>query len=165
MSIYQTSNDDLALLISAAVGTTVLSTHYTILGITPTPAGESTYNTKIRIKFVSPSIYSGEKTLYFDRLNLADLSHLHPFTDGRLKSGAASGLSVYSLFTSLRDGLGINFTTTDLEETFATPDEVACQVVLKAKSTSLGWYGEYTVKMSSYPNFSVLFFSTDLVGY
>lgn len=165
MSIYQTSNDDLALLISAVVGTSVLSTHFTVLGIIPTPAGESTYNTKIRIKFITPSNYIGEKTFYYDRLNLADLEHLHPFTNGRLKARGGPGLSVYSLFPALRDGLGINFTTADLEETIATEDDVAAQVVLKAKASSPGWYGSYTAKMSPYQNFSVLFFSTDLTGY
>lgn len=165
MSIYQTSTDDLALLVSAAIGFSVPATHYSIIGIMPTPSGESPYNTKIRIKFGPPSIYVGEKTLYYDRLNLADLDHLHPFTDGRLKARAGPGISVSGLFPALRDGLGINFTVADLEETIATEDEGGAQVILRAKPTSPGWYGEYTAKMSPYQNFSILFFSTTLSGY
>lgn len=165
MSIYQTPSDDLALLISAAVGTSVPSTHYTITGLIPTPAGESTYNTKIRVKFVSPSIYSGEKTLYYDRLNLADIGNLHPFTDGRIKSQAGPGTSLYILFQNLRDSLGIQFDTNELEETFGVDDGAGISFVLKAKPKALGWVGTHTQKFSYYPNIVNAFWGSGLAGF
>lgn len=165
MSIYQTAADDLALLLTATTGVSILSTHFTVVAIAPTLNGESVYNTKIRIKFVSPSTLTGEKTFYYDRLNLADLEHLHPFTDGRLRSAGGIGTSLYNLFPALRNGLGIQFTQADVVETFGEDDGIGIKIQLLAKPSSVGWFGTYSVKMAGYPNISEAFHSQHVLGF
>jgi hypothetical protein len=167
VSTYQKPIDDLAALISTAVGAAITTAHFTVDGILPTKNDASAYNTKASISMTAASTaYKGRKTFYYDRLQLDSLGRTNLLRPTRRSVvGAGVGTSIYLLFNELRDTLGIQFDINELEETFAFDDGEGVSVVLKAKPKALGWIGTYTQKFSYYPNIVNAFWGNGLSGF
>lgn len=161
MSIYQKPLDDLALLLSTAAGVAITSSHFTIRGFKAVT--DPSYNTKVNVLFNATAPIAGDKTFMYNRLSLASLINLNTMRATRRSvTPVGQGVSVYTLFPELRDTLGIQFDTNELEETFAADDGVGISIKLKAKTTSLGWVGEYIQTFSYNPNIATAFFSAGL---
>ena len=168
MSTYQKSFDDIVSLINAKATLMLTASQLNILGMIPTPAGESTYNTKMRVSVISTDpTWRGEKTFYYDRLNLARFGDLLTFLpEGRLRIPANLGVSSYALFSELRDALGVQFETTEIEDTTTYLDSNdGVSLLLKAKPKARGWTGEFIVKFKNPPNIATAFYSTNLIGF
>lgn len=165
MSIYQKSKDDLALAISASMGKVIIASHFNILGIRPTPAGQSERNTKIAIEMSTTSAYTGRKIFYYDRLDLANFAKLRSFPPGgqsRLRVGR--DLNAHDILDTIRDALGVNFNVLDIENNTTIAYPGGTSLLLKAKPESLGWVGEYTLKFKDIPDISEAFYQTSLPG-
>jgi hypothetical protein len=167
MSLYQGSNDDLSLLISAAVGGTVASADYTVLALRPTTSADlpasGGKNTKIAIQMNPSSQYQGQINLFYDRLDLSQLTQFSPIV-----SLASAGTPIASMLNQLRDTFGINFTAAELANTSTVDDGTgtgACNLTITALSTSLGWINSVTVKFAPLPNISTAFLGNVLTGF
>lgn len=168
MSIYQKPIDDLIALVNAKNGTTFTAAQLPIKALRPTPAGESTKNTKIMFEALSTDPnWRGTKILYYDRLNLADLGNLPSFLpNGRFRTSINPGLKASALLAEIRNSVGVQFDMTDIEDTTAIADQNnASDLLLKAKPGSLGWVGEFVLKFATPPNISTAFFSSNLQGF
>lgn len=168
MSTYQKSFDDIVSLINAKATLTLTAAQLNVVGVIPTPVGESTYNTKMKVSVISTDpTWRGEKTFYYDRLDLARFGDLLMFLpDSRLRIPANVGVSSYALFNELRDALGVQFETTEIEDTTTYLDgEAGVNLLIKAKPKARGWTGEFIVKFKNPPNISTAFHSTNLLGF
>lgn len=165
MSIYQASKDDLAALLTTASGVPITSSQFDIILMRPTVAADnSVFNTRIRVNFNSTATLAGAKDFFFDRLNLADLPKLNYFTSAtRYRAVVGVGLALTSILTIIRDNTGAVFTSADLEDQTTTGDSSGVSVILRAKSTSVGWYGECVANFSLPPSISTVF-TTDVLG-
>ncbi len=161
MSIYQDSAAELAALVSQAAGTTVTAAQMTFTTPTVVIGGESTKNTKLWAICNADAPVKGRKVVFYDRLNLADLSHF-----GFEPLSIDAGVSVYTVLDVIRDSIGITLTAADLEETTTVEDEDEnVSVLLKAKATSLGYTGEYIFVAKPWPHISTVFSSDQLIGF
>lgn len=162
MSLYQNSQDDLSAILSAAAGMTIASGDYTVAAVRATVAGDNTtFNTKAAISALGSGNYTGNTTVFYNRLDLGALTNFSPYLQT-----AAPGVSVYTLLTTLLNQYGIRFTTDDLVDHSTTDNgDGTVSLVLEAKSTSLGWINSVTVKFASSPGLSSLFISTTLPSF
>jgi uncharacterized protein (UPF0264 family) len=168
MSLYQASQDDLSLMLSVAVGATVNSADYTVLGVRPTTTAEQSgvaggKNSKARVSMKSSSTYRGYVDVYYDRLDLGALTNFSP-----IKTVASAGTDISALLTQIRDMYGINFTMADLADTQTQDDGSgtgASTLLLQALSTSIGWINSVTIKFAPLPDISTAFNSPVMPGF
>lgn len=168
MSLYQASQDDLSLMLSAAVGATVNSADYTVLGVRPTTTAEQSgvaggKNTKARVSMNSSSTYRGYVDVYYDRLDLGALANFSPIV-----GTAPAGADISTLLTQIRDTYGINFTMADLADASTQDDGSgtgATTLLLQALSTSIGWINSVTIKFGPLPDISTAFISPVMPGF
>lgn len=164
MSIYQKSLDDIALHLSRITGLTITKNHFTLHNTVATD--HNGYNTKTTILFKDGAPVSGNKTFYYNRLDLASLVNLNTLrASRRSKINLGDNTSVYDILSSIRDAVGIQFDADDLEETFTTFDGTGISITLKAKATSVGWLGQYIQTFSSAPSISTAFHGYALNGF
>jgi len=159
VTVYVTSLDDLTSLVNAKASVS-LTGEFDVIGIIPTPSGESAKNTKVMLQAKTTSLYQGRKVIYYDRLNLADLAKFQYYS-----IPIAADVSLHDELVTLRDAFGIKFATTDIENTVTVETENGVEVHLVAKSDSLGWYGEATLLLSDLPHISTAFDSDRLNGF
>ena len=160
MTVYATSLGDLTSLINAKTSA-ALTNEFDVIGLIATPVGESPCNTKAMLQAKTTSAsYQGRKVIYYDRLNLADLAKFQYF-----KIPMEEDVSLYSMFNTLRDGLGIKFTEDDLVDAQSVATETGVAITLTAKPLSLGWYGTVTLEFAGLPHISTAFYSDKLNGF
>lgn len=162
MSVYLESKADI---IAAFLKKTGLSIPAADL-ILSTPAVNDnpafTQNTKIRISIAPTNAsYQGSEIFYYNRLPLPNLAS-YPAPD--YPPVADVGTSVYSMLPAIKSSMGLDFTTSDLEETFATSTNGNGFVLLKAKLGSHGWLGEYNLPLGVKPLLSTIF-ATDYINW
>lgn len=156
MSIYQESRVDLVGLVSLTVGITYSVTDLQF-GTPKAPAvGETVKNTKVGWRLVPSAPQKGQGSLFYDRL---DLGHLGTYPPPDFPPNSPPGTSVYDMFSAIQASNGITFTADDLEETFVTVDGHQYSVLLKAKPTSLGWFGQHLLILRAPPQLSTAFTS------
>jgi hypothetical protein len=167
VSVYQFSKDDIAAMVSAIVGTTVLSSHFDIVGLRPTITADNvSANTKARLKFNGTGDYSGTVDVFYNRLDLSSIANFSPYSvNGVRKAPAYEGDALYDILPQVRDAIGIQFTSDGLEAATVTTGAYGAEVVLKAKTTSYGFTGQYTLRLSGYPNIGTIFYSTSMPGF
>lgn len=155
MSVYNTSEDDLVGIFNKKTTLTMLRSDL-IFGTPQVNADSSkARNTKIRIavRLDHPTV-SGAEDFYFDRLDLARLSS---YPAPGYPPIAPVGTSIYSMLDKIKTSTGLDFRTDDLEETFVVEGGDAGIVLLKAKSTSIGWIGEFNLPLGAKPLLSSQF--------
>lgn len=166
MSLYQNPNDDLSAMISAALGVTVTSAQYSVLGIRPTTSADLPVsggkNTKIAIQMLTGAAYRGQVNLYYDRLDLSQLANFSP-----VLLPAAVGAAASTLLTTLVNMYGFTFTAADLVNNVVgvAPDGVHLQLLLQATPGSLGFINSCEVLFTGVLPLSVAFYSTTLLGF
>ena len=166
MGLYQNSNDDLSALISSQLGQTVTSSQYSVLGIRATTSADEPAsngaNTKVAIQMGSTANLQGEAAVFFNRLNLSQLSQYSPYA-----LSAQVGADISTLLTTIFNMYGILFTMADLEDATSVQaeDGVHVQVTLTAQANSLGYTGTFTVTFAPLPNISTAFYSSILPGF
>ena len=166
MSIYVKSLDDIAAMLVVAGATSVVSNDIKVIALKPTPSGESVYNTKAVIQMQpSNTSFTGTTIVYFDRLDLSELVNLGPLDKTKYLTFSDVDVSIYTMLDSIRDAVGIQFTTDDLVETQTVAADDGTDVTLTAKSTSLGWTGTVTLRFSGLPNIINAFNGRALTGF
>ena len=166
MSIYVKSLDDIAAMLVAAGATGVVSNDIKVIALKPTPSGESVNNTKAVIQMQPSNVsFTGTTIVYFDRLDLSKLANLGPFDKTKYLTFSDVDVSIYTMLDSIRDAVGIQFTTDDLVETQTVAADDGTDVTLTAKSTSLGWTGTVTLRFSGLPNIINAFNGRALTGF
>lgn len=155
MSVYQKSKDDLLDLFKIKVGVAFSESYlaFSEPKVNDNPA--KTENTQIRISLTSDHpTHTGSEVFYYNRLDLARLASYpapaYPPTVGL-------GVSVYTILTDIKNAMGLDFTQDDLVETFTVGTVIDSTVLLKAKPTSLGWIGEFTLPLGQKPLLSSSF--------
>lgn len=166
MSLYQNSNDDLSLLISAASGYTVTSSQYTVLGIRPTTSADlpasGGKNTKIAIQMLAGAPLRGQISLFYDRLDLGALSNFQPY----LLSANPNGVDVTVVLQTICNQYGITLTMADIADaTTSNNAQGNPQVTLTALASSLGYIGTFVCTFAPLPNISTAFYSKILAGF
>lgn len=153
MSIYQSPLVDLVAIIATGTGVT-LTVNDVQFGKPSIPAqGESTKNTKIPVSATPTSIYRGWTRVYYDRLNLADISHY-----GLYGNVAPPGTRITDCFDTIRKATGITFTLGDVEDTpIVFNGDGTASVLLKALPDSIGWIGEFNFPLRAKPLLSTAF--------
>lgn len=156
--------DDLAALLSDRAGVTFTAAQLSFSKPKATTQGESLRNTKVRATVLDTTPgYTGNVVLYYDRL---DLSTFNVPWALYLSFMAVVDAPVSTLLDKVRDTLGVVFTTDDLEETVVTDDGNGnLSLLLKAKATSLGWTGQFTLSLKSFPNIATAFSGDSMSGY
>jgi hypothetical protein len=168
MSLYQASQDDLSLMLSVAVGSTINSADYTVIGIRPTTTAEQSgvaggKNTKARVSMASSASRRGTVDVYYDRLDLSALQYFSP-----IQAVAQAGVSVSTLLNQIRDTYGIVFTMADLVDHSTVDDGTgsgATTLLLEAQSSSIGWINSVTIKFAPLPDISTAFYSNTMPGF
>lgn len=163
MSLVQTPLSDLTSTINTLTGVNLTGV-FDVVGLIPTPVGESTRNTKIAIQAkASDSNYKGRQFLYYDRIDLAQLVELQP---DMYRVGMPVGASLYDNLNIILAQTGLKFTTDDIEDaTSIQEDEDTVSVMLVAKPGSLGYVGSYKLLMAGLPPISEAFYSSRLAGF
>lgn len=164
MSIYQSIKDDIALILTTTTGLTITAAHFDIIKFRPATAQESARNTKIYLRFNVAAPIRSEGSAYYDRLDISSLRKVRN-PNIAVTTSAEIGVSSYNLLTALRNEYGVVFTTDDLEETFATLVGEDIQILIKAKTTSMGWIGEDTFIFPQVPKLEFAFSNTTLSGF
>jgi hypothetical protein len=155
MSVYLESKADLLLAFQKKTGLsfTLADLIFSKPAVNDNPA--FTQNTKVRISIVpTHATHQGSEIFYFNRLALSQLAS-YPAPD--YPPVAITGVSVYTLLQAIKSAMGLSFTTDDLVETFVQGEAPNQTVLLKAKTTSLGWTGEFTLPLGAPPLLSTLF--------
>jgi hypothetical protein len=167
MALYLNSSDDLAAMISAASGVTVTSSMFTIAAMKPTTTAEQAgvangKNTKVHVVMNSGATLRGEMTLYYDRLNLSQLSNFNPY----LLSANPNGIDITALLATFFNQYGFTLTMNDLADAVSSQDANGnTQITLTALSTSLGFTGTFNCKFAPLPPISGIFYSNILAGF
>lgn len=157
MSIYLVSEDDLFNWVSKKAGRKLTANELIISPPIVNPDVDHPENSKIRVTVKREvADLTGSEVLWYNRLDLAVLAN-YPHPD--YPPVGALGASVYSLLTLIRNSMGIEFTTRDLEETFVEPNGARGKLLLKAKPTSVGWIGEHYLELAEKPSLATLFTS------
>lgn len=164
MSIYQSIKDDIALVLTSTTGLTVTAAHFDIVKFRPSTAQESARNTKVYLRFTTAAPIRSEGSAYYDRLNINGLRKLRN-PNIAPQTAIEIGVSSYNVLTALRNEYGVVFTTADLEETFAVLSGEEVQILIKAKSDSMGWLGEDTFTFPQVPKLESAFSNTTLSGF
>lgn len=155
MSVYQTSQVDLLDLFNAKVGLNFAASAliFSTPKVNDDPSNPA--NTQIRVS-VSPSnaSYAGSEVFFYNRLDLARLAN-YPAPSYPPKG--ALGVSVYTMLADIKTSMGLDFTTDDLEETVTTGTVNDTVILLKAKPTSLGWIGQFSLPLGKKPLLSSTF--------
>jgi len=147
-------------MLTTAAGTTMDNTMVSFAGLKTHDGSVSQKNTEVWVITNSNNPFTGRSKVYYDRLNLADLSNF-TFT----KNPADPDVSVYTILDIIRNQTGITFTQDDLVDHQVEDTGTVIQVLLEAKPTSLGFTGSFTLQLKNYPDISTLFTSNALVGF
>lgn len=167
MALYLSSVDDLAAMISTASGVIVTSSQFTIAAMQPTTTAEQAgvangKNTKIHVVMNSGAPLRGELTLYYDRLDLGQLSNFQPY----LVSANPNGIDISAMLTTFFNQYGFTLTMNDLADAVTSSDANGnTQVTLTALSTSIGFTGTFNCKFGPLPPISGIFYSNVLGGF
>lgn len=158
------AKDDLAALLSDRAGTTFTSAQVSFSNPKPTVQTESSYNTKVRVTMLDTTPnYTGSVVLYYDRLDLASFNMPWALY---LSFMAVVDAPLSTLLDKVRDTLGAVFTMDDLEETQVKDDGSGnLSLLLKAKATSLGWTGQFTLPLKAFPNIATAFSGDSMSAY
>lgn len=157
MSIYLVSEVDLLNWVSKKAGQKLTATDVDISTPVVNTDPEHPENSKIRVTVKrTHATLKGSEVVWYNRLDLSVLAN-YPKPD--YPPVGSLGASVYSLLTLIRNSMGIEFTTRDLEETFVEPNGARGKLLLKAKSTSVGWVGEHYLELADKPSLATLFTS------
>lgn len=168
MSLYQASQDDLSLMLSAATGQTITSSMYTVQGVRTTTTTEQSgvaggKNSKARVSMNSSVTWQGYVDVYYDRLDLSALTNFSP-----IKASVSVGMDLFSstVMNAIRDMYGIVYTSADFADASTVDDGTGtAQLTLTALSQSVGWINSVTIKFASLPNISTTFSSTIMPGF
>ena len=157
MSIYSTSKADLLDLVKQLTSVTFLDSDLIFSPPKVNADVTKVENTQIRMTIAaSNASFEGSDVLFYNRLDLARLAN-YPAPDYPPLS--QTGTSVYTLLPAIKSSMGLDFTTDDLVETIVTNPGTGEVILLKAKPTSLGWVGEFTLPLGVKPLLSSIFVS------
>ncbi|QVW55050.1 hypothetical protein pEaSNUABM29_00006 [Erwinia phage pEa_SNUABM_29] len=151
MAIYIPAKDVLLSAINNANSLSIKATDFVWSApkdIRGTDKGNTTEkNTQVKITAdgVAGSTWSGKKNIYYNRLKVQDIVMLI----GDTLAIGPSNAKLSQALTGLNQRYGFVFTTDDLEEAdiLWNTDKTAGTVVVKAKTTSLGWIDQYNFKV------------------
>lgn len=166
MSIYVSSQTDLAAMMSVAAGVVIAASDLTFGTPHATTTAEKTQygsNTKISVAFKTDSTVGvGSRTLYYDRLDLAplQLANLHG-------AKVSAGANLAAMIPVIRNYTGAVVDANDLQEASTTSNETtgAVEFVMTAKSTSIGWFGTGTLKFDGPAPIASAFADDKLPGF
>lgn len=96
----------------------------------------TTRNTAVRITNTPQALTEGTQTILYDRLNIASLKSIKGF-----KIAGPTPLKTYDVLDSIAFFTGVKFLVDDLENLDVVYAEGKGTVVLSAKPTSIGWFG------------------------
>lgn len=158
------AKDDLVALLNERAGTAFTSAQVTFTNPKPTASNESVLNTKVRVTVLDTTPnYTGSVVLYYDRLNLASFDLPWALY---LSFMAVVDAPLSTLLDKVRDTLGVVFTMDDLEESQVKDDGNGnLSLLLKAKTTSLGWTGQFTLPLKAFPNIATAFSGDSMSAY
>lgn len=155
MSVYQTSEADVASLFSKKVGVTIPEADliFSAPKVNDNPAHPENSQIRLTVKPTNAT-YKGSEVFFYNRL---DLAHLASYPAPDYPPVSPQGTSVYALLQAIKNSAGISFTTNDLVETFVQGDDPNMTILLKAKDTSVGWIGEFNLPLGVRPLLSSIF--------
>jgi hypothetical protein len=168
MSLYQASQDDLSLMLSAATGQTITSSMYTVQGVRSTTTTEQAgvangRNSKARVLMNGSASWRGYVDVYYDRLDLSALTNFSP-----IKIATSIGLDLFSVtvMNAIRDMYGIIYTTADFADASTVDDGSGNAIItLTALPQSVGWINSVTIGFAGLPNIATAFSSPVLPGF
>lgn len=109
--------------------------------VTPPQGSSASYNTQVTVAANTvAAAYQGEYEFYYNRLLLEDLASMVD-----LKIHAPDATTTYDVIGPLNRRFGTNFTEADLEDHPFVDMGGFFEVLLEAKSDSLGWIGQATL--------------------
>lgn len=101
-------------------------------------------NTAVIITAPPGSSYQGQKSITYDRLNLADFSHIKG-----IRCSADRPATVHQLLKNFRTYTGIWLGAEDVEDSAVVDNgDRTFSATLTAKASSLGWVGSYPITIS-----------------
>lgn len=151
----------MALMLSAAIKATVTDGSVTYEGLKAHDGSvEASANSEVWVIAGASSTFKGRTKVYFNRLNLADLANFK-----MVPQQSVADYNLYDIFDTIRNQTGITFTQADLEPAVVVDTGTQLQILLKAKTGSLGFVGEYTLRLKNYPDISTVFTSNVLAGF
>jgi len=156
MSVYTESRADVIDLFLKKTGLSIPTADLIVSRpkVNDDPARPTT-NTQVKFTVADTNAsYSGSEVFHYNRLDLARLAN-YPAPDYPPITNV--GVSVYALLTQIKNAMGLSFTPDDLVETFVTGTEGNTSILLKAKTTSLGWIGEFNLPLGVPPLLSSIF--------
>lgn len=166
MTIYVSSQADLAAMLSVAAGVVIAASDL-IFGIPkPTTDAEKTQygrNTKLKVRFADTStVGTGERIVYYDRLDLAPLA-LANFTKAKISEGA----NLAAVIPVIKNYTGAIVNSSDLAEaaTYKNPDTLGIEFVATALSDSIGWTGSVLLKFDPPQAIASAFWDDRLNGF
>jgi hypothetical protein len=166
MSIYVSSQADLAAMVSVAAGVVVAVSDLVFGTPHPTTTAEKAQygrNTKIAVNFAPAStVGTGSRTLYYDRLDLAPLQLAVLFG-----AKASGGANLAAMIPVIKNYTGAVVSASDLVETSSTvnPDTGGVEFVMTAQTNSLGWLGTGTLKFDPPAPIATAFTDDKLPGF
>lgn len=116
-------------------------------------------DTQIKVTAVATANYRGSGTYQYKRLKLEDLPGLLYLP---LRVAADQPQNLYGLLTLIRQQLGINFSTDDVEDASIVTQGDVRTLKITAKAGSLVWQGSCTLTLGNLPNFAELF-NSDII--
>lgn len=166
MTIYVSSQADLAAMLSVASGVVIAATDL-VFGIPkPTTTAEKAQynrNTKLKVRFANTStVGTGERIIWYDRLDLAPLA-LTNFFGAKVSSGA----NLAAMIPVIKNYTGAVVDSSDLAEasTYVNPDTLGVEFLATALPTSIGWTGSVLFKMDPPQPIASAFFDDKLNGF
>lgn len=103
----------------------------------------TTHNTAVRLTNTPEALTEGTQTILYDRLNIASLKKIKGF-----KISAPTPLKTYDVLDSIAYFTGVKFLVDDLENLDVVYNNGVGTVVLSAKPTSIGWYGNASFEVA-----------------
>ena len=127
---------------AAAQGKTLLASDFTFGEV----AASTNPNREVQVELTAApeSLFSGEQTVFFDRLDLQGIFTAAGINDVTVIRGATT---VGELVTGLNDRFGLGFNAEDFDLTAAIGEEDT-EVVLSALPTSFAFKGELLVTLA-----------------
>ncbi len=112
--------------------------------VSPPPGSSAVYNTAITVTANNVAApYQGDYDFYYNRLDFAELESM---VDFYIRSpGVATS---HDVIDPLNRRFGLSLTTDDIELLDTVDMGGYYEVLIKAKTTSIGWIGEATLRLS-----------------
>lgn len=103
----------------------------------------TTHNTAVRLTNTPEALTEGTQTILYDRLDIASLKKIKGF-----KIAAPTPQKTYDVLDSIAYFTGVKFLVDDLENLNVVYNDGVGTVVLSAKPTSIGWFGNASFEVS-----------------